>query len=256
MVDDQDLPFGAFLAESPQNAFAAIFDRYPAAGSAKSISAGINRVGKEIIHRRVDRQLPQKLMLLWAFVINVRERDPVGPKRQKHLTDALHLGKTGENQPDRLVYAQIRIHFDFLAAHFHVANRYRKKEFSPPRFLLQSFHGTGAQERQFEFAHRALHTQQQPIVWMTWFIDAVLIDDQRADQTAELDQRVPVTPISRQTRCLDGEHSTHMAFADRGKQSLESRTADARARATKIVINDSDIGPTKNAGAIGQSILT
>ena len=104
-------------------------------------------------------------MLLWAFAINVRERNPVGPKRQKHLTDALHLGKTGENQPDRLVYAQIRIHFYFLAAHFHVANRYRKKEFSPPRFLLQSFHGTGAQERQFEFAHRALHTQQQPIVW-------------------------------------------------------------------------------------------
>jgi hypothetical protein len=46
-----------------------------------------------------------------------------------------------------------------------------------------------------------------------------------------------------------------MALADRRKQSLEARTADARARAAKIVINDSDIGPSKNAGAIGESIL-
>src|SRR5450759_2316613 len=129
------------------------------------------------------------------------------------------------DQPNRLAHAQVGIHFDFFAAHFHIANGYREEELTPPRLLLQSFHRTGAQERQLELAHRPLHAQQQPIVWMARFIGPILIDDYCADQTAKLDQRVPVAPIARQTRRLDGEHGTDAAFTDRREQPLEAWTA-------------------------------
>jgi hypothetical protein len=40
------------------------------------------------------------------------------------LADALHLGKAGEGQPNRLAHAQVGIHFDFVVAYFYIANGY------------------------------------------------------------------------------------------------------------------------------------
>ena len=71
MVDKQDLPVGATLAEATQNAFATIFNCCPTAGSAKSIGARINGVGEDIIYRCIDRQLPQNLRAPWALIIAV-----------------------------------------------------------------------------------------------------------------------------------------------------------------------------------------
>src|SRR6476619_5821173 len=90
---------------------------------------------------------------------------------------------------------------------------------------------------------------------MPRLIDAILIDDHRPNQTAKLDQRVPVPPVARQTRRLDGEHSADAALTDRCKQPLEARTADARTRAAKIVIDDRHISPAKSARTLGETIL-
>jgi len=38
-------------------------------------------------------------------MVDVGERNPVGPQRQEDLADALHLGEPGEDQPDRLAHA-------------------------------------------------------------------------------------------------------------------------------------------------------
>src|SRR6516164_7975522 len=91
---------------------------------------------------------------------------------------------------------------------------------------------------------------------MAWFIRSILIDDHRADQAAKFDQRVPVASVARQARRLDGKHGTNAAFTDRCKQPLEARTADARTRATKIVINDCHVRPAKSTSTIGKAILT
>src|SRR5450759_4376047 len=91
---------------------------------------------------------------------------------------------------------------------------------------------------------------------MARFIGPILIDDHRTNQTAKLDQRVPVAPIARQTRRLDGEHGTDAALTDRREQPLEAWTADARARAAEIVIDDCHIRPAESAGAVGETILT
>ena len=118
-------------------------------------------------------------MLLCASRIDVWQRDLVGAKRQEHLTDALHLGESGKDQPNRLAHAQVRILFYLVAAYFHIAHGHREKELTPPSLLLQGFHGTSAEERQFQFAHRPLHAQQQPIVAMPRLIDTIFIDNHR-----------------------------------------------------------------------------
>ena len=91
---------------------------------------------------------------------------------------------------------------------------------------------------------------------MAWLIRSILIDDHRADQTAKLDQCVPVAPIARQTRRLDGEHGANAAFADRCKQPLKARSADTRTRAAKVVIDDRHIRPAESASPFRETILT
>src|SRR3954470_13060155 len=91
---------------------------------------------------------------------------------------------------------------------------------------------------------------------MPRLVYSILIDDYRADQTAKIDQRVPVAPIARQTRCLDGEHGTNAALADRRKQPLEARSADTRTRAAKIVIDNRHIRPAESASPFREAILT
>ena len=77
MVDEQDRPVCTILAIAAQDTLAAIFNHYPTAGSAKSISAGINGVGEKIAHRRIDWKLPQQLVLSGAFGVGVWQRDLV-----------------------------------------------------------------------------------------------------------------------------------------------------------------------------------
>src|ERR1700686_3680753 len=91
---------------------------------------------------------------------------------------------------------------------------------------------------------------------MALFIGPILIDDHRTNQTAKLDQRVPVAPIARQTRCLDGEHGTDAALTDRREQPLEAWTADPRTRGAEIGIDDCHIRPAESTGAVGEAILT
>ena len=62
---------------------------------------------------------------------------------------------------------------------------------------------------------------------MTRIVDFVLVDDERADQSTELDQRMPVAAITGKTRRLDREHSADTAVADRCEQPLETGTCDA-----------------------------
>lgn len=55
-----------------------------------------------------------------------------------------------------------------------------------------------AQQRQFQFARRALHAEQQPVVRQPRVVDPILIDNERADQAAELQQRMPIAAVARQ----------------------------------------------------------
>ena len=115
--------------------------------------------------------------------------------------------------------------------------------------------GALAQDGQLHLAHRSLHAEQEPVVGKTGIVDAVLIGDQRPDEAAELQQRVPVASVAGQARSLDRHHRADPAFADRRQQLLEPGAADARARTTEIVIDDADVGPAELPGSLDQPIL-
>ena len=60
--------------------------------------------------------------------------------------------------------------------------------------------GALAQNRQLHLAHRSLHAEQEPVIGEARIVHAVFIDDQRPDQAAELQQRVPVASIAGEAR--------------------------------------------------------
>ena len=91
----------------------------------------------------------------------------------------------------------------------HVADGNRHEQLATTRLLLQGLERTLAQNRQLHLAHRALHAEQQSIVGMARIVDAVLVDDQCADETAELQQRVPVPAVAGEPRRLDRDHGTN-----------------------------------------------
>lgn len=59
---------------------------------------------------------------------------------------------------------------------------------------------------------------------MARIVDSIFVDDDRTDQSTELDQRMPVTPIPGEPRCLNGQHGTDRAGADGSQQPLEPGT--------------------------------
>src|SRR4029077_19261777 len=121
--------------------------------------------------------------------------------------------------------------------------------------LLQGLLRALAKQRQLEFAHRPLHPKQQPIIRMARIVDSVLVDDDGPDQSTELDQRVPVATVARQSRRFDRQHGAHASLADCSQQALETRSGDAAARATEIIVDNFDGGPAKLTSAIGKAIL-
>jgi hypothetical protein len=93
------------------------------------------------------------------------------------------------------------------------------------------------------------------VVGEAWIVDAVLVRDQRPDETAELQQSVPVAPVSGQTRSLHRHHRADATLANRRQKLLESRTGDAGAGTAEIVVDDADIGPAELSGARDEPIL-
>ena len=90
---------------------------------------------------------------------------------------------------------------------------------------------------------------------MARIVNSILVDDDGADQSTELDQSVPVAAVARETRSLDRKHRTDTAVADCGQQPFEAWPGYAAARSSKIVVDDLDSRPAKLLGAIGKPIL-
>ncbi len=90
---------------------------------------------------------------------------------------------------------------------------------------------------------------------MARIVDAVLVDDQGADETAELEERVPVAPVAGQPRGLDGDHRADTPFADRRQQLLEAGPGNAAAGTAKIVVDNSNVVPPQLARAVGEAVL-
>src|SRR6185312_9718856 len=81
------------------------------------------------------------------------------------------------------------------------------------------------------------------------------IDDQRSNEPAELQERMPIPAVAGQPRGLNRDHSANSPFANRSEQLLESGTRGAAPRATEIIVDHDHLAPAQLARTVGQAVL-
>lgn len=91
---------------------------------------------------------------------------------------------------------------------------------------------------------------------MTRIVNAFLIDNEGRDQTAKLQQRVPITSVASKAGRFNRDHCADAPFADRRKQFLKAGPRNTRAGTAEIIIDDLDVGKAELAGTLGERILT
>jgi len=73
-------------------------------------------------------------------------------------------------------------------------------------------------------------------------INGLLIDEQRIDHAAHLDELLPVAAVAGEARDLPRGHRTNLAEADLCNHPLKARPGHAaRGRAAKIIIDNLDL---------------
>ena len=247
VLRDQSLPAAPVALHASNHALAPVLDGYAGSPAAKGVGARINWVGQHVMDRRIDRQTPDD-SVGGRSLSRSGQKDLLLPAPHQDLADRLKLRKLAKHQCDGLLYAAIRILLDTVSAGLHVADRHGEEEFAPARLLLHRFDRALPKDRELHLAHRAFHAEQEPIIGRGHVVDAVLVDDQRADQAAELQESVPVAPIARQSRRLQREYGADAAFANRGQKLFEARPPAAGARSAEVVVDHFDVRPAKLAG--------
>ena len=121
-----------------------------------------------------------------------------------------------EYQADRVLHPSVRIFLQPVIGR-HVSDGYRGEQLASRCHLFHGLLGALAQNRELHLTDRAFHAEQQSIVGVLGIVDAIVIDDQRLHESADLQQRVPFATVSGQPRRLDGEHGTHRPFAHPGQ---------------------------------------
>ena len=109
------------------------------------------------------------------------------------------FGKFVEDKQDAVLHPPIGILLDTVVVGLHVPDCDGQMKFTAPRFLAHGLDGPLTEDRQLHLAHGSLHAQQQPVVGRTRIVDSFFVDNQSADQSAELQQRMPITAIASQT---------------------------------------------------------
>ena len=129
---------------------------------------------------------------------------------------------------------------------------------SPPRrFRAGGVEHPRAQHTEFELADLAFHPEQETIIRVTGIIDAILIDDPRFDQTAQLKKMAPVTAVSRNARRLETNHRADVASAQPGDEAFEARPCDCAAgRQAEIVIDYLNLGEPMVSSDVHEVVLT
>src|SRR3954468_8305653 len=159
------------------------------------ISAGVDRVGQDGVEGVGDGQLPGHAAPLRA-IADRRQRQALVAHPEVNLPNRLQLGELGKDERDRLLDTTVRILLDAVVVRLAVADRDGEEELAAAGLLLEGFERALTEERELHLAHGALHAEQKPVVRMARIVDPILIKDQRTDQAAELEQRVPVAAVA------------------------------------------------------------
>src|SRR5208337_4942248 len=135
---------------------------------------------------------------------------------------AADLTKLSEHQRQGLADAPVRVLLQAIVGAAPIADGDGRVQVAARRLQAQSLLRALPQRRKLELAESAFHAQLQAIVDEPRIVHSVLIDDQAADQGAELQKGVPIAPVAGQARGLESEDRACIAAADSNEQALEA----------------------------------
>ena len=75
-------------------------------------------------------------------------------------------------------------------------NRQEHLQFTALGFAVETADQTRLEHVQLRFTHRALESEQQPVVEVGRIIEAVFIEDQRVGERANLQQMMPIGAVA------------------------------------------------------------
>ena len=111
---------------------------------------------------------------------------------------------------------------------------------------------------QLGLAHRALEAEQQAIVEVRRVVDAILVEDERVGERANLEQAMPVGGVAREAGHLESEHDAGASHANLRDELLEALAVRRRrARLAEVGVDDDDAvaRPAERDGALAQRVL-
>ena len=261
MVRDQHLPLGTGQVSQALLAPAGgIQDRF-LAGLAIGVGAGIDGVGEDMVDGSVACLDPADLA---ALVHLQREFVPFRAEPQPDAPGRAGLRKAREDSADGGDDGLVRMKTNLaLRLTPHKADRQTAPELAPRSLVANAAIEARAQHMQFRLAHRALESEQQPVIEQRRVIEAIGIADQRVGEPGKVDQAIPFGIVARQTRDFETEHEADMGERHLGGQPGEAGAGDgAGAGKTEILIDDDHLfvgpaetrAPCQRARIAGRSI--
>jgi len=114
---------------------------------------------------------------------------------KQDLPSAAELLELLEQEPDDPADALVWVHLDLPDLVPAIARREDELQLAPQRLRIPRRYSALAQQAQLVLGHRPLQPQEKAIIDQARIVRAVRIDHQRPDESAHIDQLVPVRPF-------------------------------------------------------------
>ena len=143
---------------------------------------------------------------------------------KQRLTRTSELPELCKHQADRLLHALVGILFEPLVICFQITDRRHHNQLPAPCLLVAGGKRPLTQKIQFVLVEAALQAEKKTVIALAWCIDRLLIDKQRIDHTAHLDQLLPVPAVPGKARDFARRHRPNFAQTDLSYHPFEAGT--------------------------------
>ena len=186
------------------------------------------------------------------------ETQSVVTKYLHRLAGRAHARECLEEVGDALPDLRVRIESDVAALVIDETGRKRTAILATAYLVEDPAAKPRFEDMQLGLTHRTLESQQKPIVEARGIVHAVLVEDERVGEGADLQQPVPVGTVSRQARDLEPHDDAGPTQTDLAHQALETLAPRRRsARLSLVAVDDDDllIAPAEGGCAAAQRVL-
>src|ERR1700741_5242744 len=171
-----------------------------------ALPVGIGARIERVLQHRNYITIADRRPLERDHLLRVRRTGEVhafGPERQVSLPGAPELAEPTEDQPCRPLASDVWVQAQSDLSMPDEPYGHRDPQLPPPRLRTRGVEHPRAQDSELELTDAPLHAEKEPIVGAAGVVDAVQVNDARLDKPAELEEVVPVTTVSGESRCIE-----------------------------------------------------